>query len=109
MIQEIKTVAEYDALTAENVIAVVHFGFKWNSFDRTMIRTLTELAPEFADKIRLGYLDIEQNATIDILNRINIVNVPTLCYFKNNEHVATTVGMRTMDDIRAQITSLLSE
>jgi thioredoxin 1 len=109
MIQEIKTVAEYDAMTAENAVAVVHFGFKWNSFDRMMMRTLTELEAEFTGKIALGFLDIDQNATIDVLKQIKIVNVPTLAYFKNGEHLATTVGMRTMDDVRTQIAALISE
>lgn len=106
MIRQIKTVDEYDNFVKENPIAVVHFGFQWNSFDRTMARTLTELKPEFGDAIEFGYVDVDQNATIELLKRINLVNVPTLVYFKNGEQREIQVGMRTMDDIRGKIKDL---
>ncbi len=107
MITEIETVEEYNAFTQNNGFAIVQFGFKWNSFDRTMMRTLIELEPEFAGKVALGFIDIDENGTIEVLRQINLVNVPTLTYFQNGEHITTVVGMRTMDDVRQKIQSLL--
>ncbi|MDQ4120043.1 MAG: thioredoxin family protein [Acidobacteriota bacterium] len=107
MIAELKTVADYEKLTEQNGVRVVHFGFRWNSFDRTMMRTLFELKPEFSDKIEFGFVDIDNNATIELLQRINLVNSPTLIYFRNGEHLATHVGMRPMDEIRQRIQTLL--
>lgn len=107
MIAELKTIAEYDELTSQNGIVVVHFGFRWNAFDRTMMRTLIELKPEFGDKVSFGFVDIDNNATVQLLQRINLVNSPTLLYFRYSDLVSTQVGMRPMDEIRQRINSLL--
>jgi thioredoxin 1 len=107
MIAELKTLEDYEKLIEQNGVAVVHFGFRWNSFDRTMQRTLFELKPEFGDKIQFGFVDIDNNETIELLQRINLVNSPTLIYFRNGGHLATHVGMRPMDEIRQRIQTLL--
>ncbi len=108
MIRQIKTVAEYDALTQQTGIVIVHFGFEWNSFDRTMQRTLFELQPEFGETVSFGFIDVDNNATVELLKKINLVNVPTLVYFLNGEQQAVEVGMKPMDDIRGRIQSLLT-
>ena len=107
MIVELKNVADYEKLLQENGVAVVHFGFRWNSFDRTMERTLFELKPEFGEQVQFGFVDIDNNTTIELLQRINLVNSPTLVYFRNGSLAATHVGMRPMDEIRQRIKSLL--
>lgn len=106
MIAELKNVADYEKLTSQNGVAVVHFGFRWNSFDRTMQRTLFELKPEFGETVNFGFVDIDNNDTIGLLQRINLVNSPTLVYFRNGEHLATHIGMRPMNEIRERIQSL---
>lgn len=107
MIKVLETVEEYDGFTKKEGIVIVHFGFEWNSFDRTMRRTLIELKPELGERIMLGFVDIDNNATIELLQRVNLVNSPTLIYFRNGEHLATDVGMKPMDEIRRKIQSLL--
>ncbi len=107
MISELKTVADYEQLTQQKSVVIVHFGFRWNSFDRTMQRTLFELKPEFDDKVEFGFVDIDNNGTIELLQRINLVNSPTLVYFRNGSLAATHVGMRPMYEIRERIQSLL--
>jgi thioredoxin-like negative regulator of GroEL len=107
MIQQIETIEQYESLTKQNGIVVVHFGFRWNSFDRTMLRTLVELKPEFGERMQFGFVDIDNNETIELLQRINLVNSPTLLYFRDAELLATHVGMRPMDEIRQRINSLL--
>lgn len=107
MIQTIKTVGEYDVFTQREGIVVVHFGFNWNSFDRTMQRSLVELKPEFGEKAFFGYVDADKNATLDLVVRINLVNTPTLVYFKNGEQQFVQVGMRPQDEVRQNIQALL--
>ncbi len=107
MIQQIKTVSEYNALLNQKGVAVIHFGFEWNSFDRTMQRTLFELQPEFGDTVSFGFVDVDTNATVELLKKINLVNVPTLVYFLNGEQQAIEVGMKPMNDIRGKINMLL--
>ena len=107
MIAELKTVEEYEQLTDRENIAVVHFGFRWNSFDRTMERSLFELKPEFGDQIQFGFVDIDNNSTVELLQRINLVNSPTLVFFRGGEQRSMMVGMRPQDEIRERIVSLL--
>lgn len=108
MIQPLKTVQEHDEFTQQEGVRVVHYGFQWNSFDRMMQRNLVELVPEFGERAAFGYVDVDQNATVELIQRINLVNVPTLVYFKNGEQQLIQVGMRTMDDIRSAINDLLN-
>lgn len=107
MISELKTVEAYEKLTEREGVTVVHFGFRWNSFDRTMQRTLFELKPEFGETITFGFVDIDNNGTIELLQRINLVNSPTLVFFRNGEQRSTMIGMRPQDEIRERIVSLL--
>lgn len=108
MIQQVKTVAEYEFLIQRAGIVVVHFGFAWNSFDRTMQRTLFEMQPEFGGNVAFGYVDVDNNATAELLKKINLVNVPTLVYFLDGEQQAVEVGMKPMAEIRAKIQNLLA-
>ncbi len=108
MIRQIKTVGEYEALTQQQKVVAVHFGFEWNSFDRTMQRTLFELKPEFGETVSFGFVDVDNNATVELLKNINLVNVPTLVYFLNGKQQTVEVGMRPMDDIRVKIQGLLT-
>ncbi|MEP6923905.1 MAG: thioredoxin family protein [Pyrinomonadaceae bacterium] len=108
MIRQIKTVAGYDSLKQQQGVVVMHFGFDWNSFDRTMQRTLFELQPEFGETVSFGFVDVDNNATVELLKQINLVNVPTLVYFFNGKQQAIEVGMKPMDEIRTKINMLLS-
>ena len=107
MITELKTVEDYEKLTQRSGVTVVHFGFRWNSFDRTMQRTLFELKPEFGETIEFGFVDVDNNPTVELLQRINLVNSPTLVFFRNGEQSSTMVGMRPQDEVRERIESLL--
>jgi thioredoxin-like negative regulator of GroEL len=109
MIKQINSVMEYSALIQKEAVVIVHFGFAWNSFDRTMQRTLFELQPEFGETVSFGFVDVDNNATVELLKQINLVNVPTLVYFLNGEQQAVEVGMKPMDDIRTKITMLLNQ
>lgn len=106
MIAELKTIEEYERLTKRKGVVVVHFGFRWNSFDRTMQRSLFELKPEFGETVQFGFVDIDNNGTVELLQRINLVNSPTLVFFRNGEQQSTMVGMRPQDEIRARIVAL---
>lgn len=108
MIQQIKTVIEYESLIQNKEIVIVHFGFAWNSFDRIMQRTLFELQPEFDEMVAFGYVDVDNNATVELLKIINLFNVPTLVYFLDGEQQAVEVGMKPMAEIRAKIQNLLA-
>lgn len=108
MIQQIKTLVEYESLRQKAGVVIVHFGFAWNSFDRTMQRTLFELQPEFSETVGFGYVDVDNNATVELLKNINLVNVPTLVYFLDGEQQMIEVGMKPMAEIRAKIQNLVA-
>jgi thioredoxin 1 len=107
MIRQIKTVTDFDAFIESAGVVVAHFGMNFNSFDRTMQRNLIELKAEFPARVEFATIDIDSNETIKLAARINLVNTPTLVFYLNGEQKETLVGMRTMDDIRARILSLL--
>ena len=104
---ELKTIGEYETFVASKPAAVVHFGAKWNSFDRMMLRNLIELEPEFAASVAFGFIDIDCGDTAELMLRVNLVNVPTLVYFHHGAQVFVSVGMKPQDEIREQILRFL--
>jgi thioredoxin-like negative regulator of GroEL len=101
------TVREYDAFINQEGVVVAHLGFGFNAFDRMMQRNLIELEPEFGGKVVFAWVDIDKYATIELSARINLVNTPTLVYFKNGEELAKEIGMRPMHDVRNRINTIL--
>lgn len=107
MVQTIKTIEEYEAFARQSGVAVTHFGFGFNAFDRMMQRNLIELEPEFQEKVVFGWVDVDKNELIELAARIDLVNTPTLIYFRNGEQAALEIGMRPMDEIRRRINNVL--
>lgn len=107
MIKQLKTVDEYDNFTKQKSLVIIHIWADWNAHDRTMQRTLIELEPEFPEKLKIGAIDFDNNATFAILQKLNILNVPALIYFFDGEQIAAQTGLRPMDEIRHKILSLL--
>ena len=65
-----------------------------------------ELAAEYAEKMTIGKLNIDENPTTG--NAYHVLSIPTLLFFKNGKVVDQVVGMQSKDQLRKKIETVLA-
>ena len=66
---------------------------------------LEELAGEYAGKVKIGKVDIDQNQ--DLASRYGIMSVPTVMAFKGGSPHETIVGLYPKSHLKARIEQLI--
>jgi thioredoxin 1 len=80
---------------------LVDFWAEWCSPCRMLSPVIDELAAEFAGKIKVGKLNVDQNSSI--AERYGIRGIPTLLLFKNREIVEQIVGVQSKEALKAAL------
>lgn len=85
------TEANFDKTLAEASLPVlVDFWADWCGPCKMVAPILEDIAQEFADKLVVAKLNVDQNPSIS--PKFGIRGIPTLLLFKNSKVVATQVG-----------------
>lgn len=77
-------------LLSEKRPVLVSFWAEWNGDCKMMLPILEEIAKEYEDKLTVGELNIDMNASSP--HKFGIRSIPTLLLFKDGEVVATQSG-----------------
>jgi len=85
-------------VTANDKLTLVDFWARWCLPCRAVAPILSDLAEKYADKIKIGKLDIDENN--DIAGMHGITSIPTILVFKGGEVVETIIGARPYDDFK---------
>ena len=64
--------------------------------------TIDALATEFAGKVKIGKVNIDQNRQLPVKYRVNAI--PTLMVFKGGQLVETIQGAQSKDKLTAMLT-----
>jgi thioredoxin 1 len=80
---------------------LVDFWATWCGPCRMVAPVVEEIAEEYADKLRVGKMDVDSNRRTP--GKYGITGIPTLILFKGGEPVVHVVGYRTKDALVGEL------
>ncbi|MCK6439770.1 MAG: thioredoxin, partial [Planctomycetes bacterium] len=90
-LQEITT-DSFDSFVKATPVTVVDFSATWCGPCQVLKPTVEQLAGEYAGKVNIGKVDIDQNQ--DLAVRFGVMSVPTLLFFKGGKQVDSMLGVQ---------------
>ena len=84
---------------------LVDFWAAWCGPCKMIAPILEEIAPEYAGKLTIAKMDVDQNTLIP--TQYGVRGIPTLLLFKDGELVATKVGALSKSQLKVFIDSSL--
>nr|WP_297169542.1 thioredoxin [uncultured Dysgonomonas sp.] len=84
------TDATFEEVLKSDKLVVVDFWAEWCGPCRMVGPIVEELAVDYADKVIVGKVDVDNND--EITSKFGIRNIPTILFFKNGEIVDKQVG-----------------
>ncbi len=80
---------------------LVDFWAEWCGPCKAIGPAIEELATEYADKAKIGKVDIDSNR--DTAMQYNIQSIPSILIFKDGQVIETFVGMKSKEDLAVAI------
>jgi thioredoxin 1 len=82
-------------------LTVVDFWAEWCEPCHVMSAYMGFLLLDFADRVRVAALDVEENP--EIQERYTIMGLPTLVFFRNGEEVDRIVGVVNYQELKQRV------
>ncbi len=100
-------IASYSTFTKSNPIVLVHFWAGWNANDYQMKKTLEQLAESYKDRVNFGRVDVDLPEMSGLCVELKILNVPGLVYYRNGNHIETTLGLKSEKQVEESLQSII--
>ena len=100
------TDADFDAQVKAQPLVVVDFWAEWCGPCRVIAPVLEELAVEYAGRMAVGKLNVDENR--QVAAKFGIRSIPTLLFFKDGSRVDQVVGAHPKATIKAKIEQWLN-
>ncbi|TBR20442.1 thioredoxin [bacterium] len=84
-----------------NLPVLVDFWAPWCGPCKMVGPIVEELAKEYAGKIKVGKIDIDENSKV--ASQYGIMSIPTLMFFKGGQVIEQSVGALSKSDIKKKI------
>ena len=99
------TDANFEELVNAGKPMVLDFWAEWCGPCRMVSPIIDELATEYAGKVTIGKMDVDNNN--DVVAQFGIRNIPTVLFFKDGKLVDKQVGAAQKSAFVAKIDALL--
>ncbi len=93
------TDANFDETLKGNQVVLLDFWAGWCGPCRALAPTIEELAKEYAGKILVAKLDVDENPVT--AEKFQVFSIPTMVVFKNGNEVERLVGLCPKKNIEA--------
>lgn len=100
------TDADFDTQVKAQPLMIVDFWAEWCGPCRMVAPVLEELAGEYADRLAVGKVNVDENR--QIAARFGIRSIPTLLFFRDGARMDQLVGAHPKGAIKAKIGQLLN-
>jgi len=95
------TDANFDETLKNNKVVLLDFWAGWCGPCRALVPTIEELAREYAGKILVGKLDVDDNP--NTAERFQVFSIPTLIVFKDGCEADRLVGLCPKKNLEAMM------
>src|SRR3989344_5861942 len=85
---------------------VVDFWAPWCDPCRTVGPIIDELAQEFAGKVKIGKINVDENS--QTAGQYGVMSIPSIVFFKNGQPFKTMVGAQGKENYKREIEQMLS-
>ncbi|MCL6631033.1 MAG: thioredoxin [Alicyclobacillus herbarius] len=103
---EVVTDANFASFIQSDKPVLVDFWATWCGPCKMLAPVIEDVAKEYADKLKVGKLDVDENP--ETTQKFGIMSVPTVLVFKGGEVVKQLVGYRPKSDMVAQLADVLN-
>ncbi len=80
---------------------LVDFWASWCGPCKMIAPVIEELAKEYADKMKIGKIDVDSNPRI--ATEYGVMSIPTIIFFKNGKIMDQSVGAASKPDLKRKI------
>ncbi|MEM2691283.1 MAG: thioredoxin [Candidatus Bathyarchaeia archaeon] len=99
------TDSNFKEVVGKNKLVLIDFFADWCMPCRMMAPVIEELAKEYADKVLVGKLNVDENPAT--ANRFQVFSIPTLVIIKAGEEVDRIVGFVPKSQVEARLKKYL--
>ncbi|MFB5190173.1 thioredoxin [Alicyclobacillus fastidiosus] len=100
------TDADFSTTVQSDKPVLVDFWATWCGPCRMMSPVLEEISDEYADKLTVAKLDVDENPTTT--SQFGVMSIPTMLVFKNGEVVKQIVGYRPKSELEAELSDIIA-
>lgn len=101
----VSTKEEFEKLISQEKIVVADFFATWCGPCRMLSPIIEQLSEDFSGKVKVVKIDIDKEN--ELASMYNIQSVPTVIIFKNGEIHSLEVGLKSINDYKNIIDSIL--
>lgn len=97
---------QFDAEVLQSDIPVlVDFWASWCGPCKQMLPVVEEIAGEYEGKVKVVKVNIDEAP--ETPGKFNVMSIPTFIIFKGGEQVTSFVGVKSKEDIKAELDAVM--